>query len=1076
MTLPPSYVALKVDESGAANVTGNLGINFISGDYSISAWIQYDGFSSNAVILERAGEFQFRTTDNGFSFQIEGRPPLVWQSAADLGDDWINVCLTFSSGTVRLFVNGQFETLVSMGEGSTSNSNPLVIGTGLQGLVRNVILYSNALTPQQVVQGLFGPLPSTLIAANFDFTQNPPVDTGPLRLPIALTSGAKSVRVTPCLRFPTGGFAYPMHDPDVNPGGQSVDAYTVQAWVYLYAGAPQQYVFANSDLDSDTGMSLSIVQNGDSYYLMSKRGSDQDGASVSSAQSIPLRAWTNVATTFDGLNLVVYVNGVASGTLNCPPLPLMRNEGDVVIGATFSDTVSGGIDTINGCVSHVYVWNQALSAADLTTYMTDHPPAGTAGLTGNFNLTAKPTRNSVNGHPVGLVGGPRIYQQVANSEVGAGDQTPLAAAAQFETSATPEMLRRWRAETDFAAIATQVADGLAHARKIDADRFDSTEDKATIEDAYDDVSRRVALGDHPDMVPLYTRHEENGRRYLVVHYGDGSHVVYEGSAAEISECALWEVQLLFIAVGGVLDALFGLKASLTPAARGLIAKILFSPRITAIMARGARITAGGIVAMMGTIYSLGYVKPLLWAVVDLGVWAIIRVVVRWVLDLVGVGAAAVLASLAATVASFIAWLAQRPASCSPLPTVTLASIAFNHDPTHASVDALSIRKSATRDVHIPEWTKGQTDPKTSPAAYAIDKVTGKTITIEASFTINTTAATTVQIQALGGGVLGPVAPVTVNFVNGVSSPKNITLNLPSHSIATQGVTAQDVTWTWQYQIQGGAWQPMSSSSHRIYTLLSQPTMPWKQSADPSETQLPWTDALEYACAWANGKTTAGDALAAVTTQVNGALGLTYETTRGASKYTGANATGTQFAFFLTKFNQMLGGGFGNGKKVNCTDCATIVATFANLVGTDVQASIMQDVPLGAARSGFKCNEIQAVGFSTWGYPFPPGNGFSYHEVVWAPTTGNRSHIHDACLKFDSSNDPWNWGTGTTHTPVLPVNYQFTSQTLPTPLPIPTPFTAQTYRERLAQNTATGIAKCIPQGPKPYSQNGRRMVE
>ncbi|MEM8541175.1 MAG: LamG-like jellyroll fold domain-containing protein [Pseudomonadota bacterium] len=1075
MTLPPSYVALQVDEIGAATATGDLDIAFNNGDYSISAWIQYDGFSSNAIIIQREGEFVFRTTDNGFAFQIEGRPPLTWQSATDLGNDWINVCITVSEGNARLFVNGEFQSYVALGTGSTTTQNPLIMGTGLQGLIRNVVVYNTDLGPDQVLQSQFNPPSSSLVAAYFDFTQNPPVDTGPKHLPINLSSGAKSVRVTPCMQFTPGSFAYPMHDPDINPGGHSVDSYTVQSWIYLRESAPVQYVLANSDLNSDTGMSLSVVETDGSFKLVSKRGSDQSGASVISSQTIALRTWTNVATTFDGATLTVFINGTAVGSKACPPLPLMRNAGDVVIGATFSDTIVGGIDTIQGCISHLNVWNSALPVAQIVHNMTAHPEGDLTALTGNFNLTSIPSRNSVNGHPVGLVGGAHVFQHVANSVVGAED-ADFAREVEAEYTATPEMLARWRSEIDFDAHREMMREALSVARAKDADHFESEEDRQKIHAAYDDVMRRVELGDHPEMPLLFTRHEENGRRYLVGNDGAGSFVAYEGDAAAISDCTLWEIQLIFVVLFGILDALFGLKASLSPRARSVIAKILLSPRVAAYLARGGAITAVGIFGLMSAMVASGHIKSLLWALVDIGIWTFIRVVGRLVLDFFGVGAASVIASLAATVVTFISTYAQRPSSCDPIPKVTLASITFNHDPTHSSVDALSIRKSGAVAVKIPEWTHGMTDPMASPAAYAIDKVRSKTITLEASFTIDTQAATTVQIQALNGGVLGAIAPVTVNFVNGVSNPQFVTLSLPNHQIATAGVKAQNASWTWQYKVSTGGWNPMTTSNHRIYTVLSQPTMPWQQDANPAETQLPWTTALEHACAWAAGKTTSDAVLSAITTKVYESLGLTYETVQGESKYTGPNGAGTQFAFYLTQFLKYLKGSGGNGKVVNCTDCASIVTSFANLVGTNVQASIMQDNRFGDPQQGFKCNKIQAIGDTTWRYPFSPKNIFSYHEVVWEPATGNFDNIYDACLKFDSGNDPWKWTGGGTHVPVLPLKFPFTSQPLPTTLPIATPFTAQTYRERLAQNSAAGIGKCIPQGPIPHSQSGRRMVE
>jgi len=43
------------------------------------------------------------------------------------------------------------------------------------------------------------------------------------------------------------------------------------------------------------------------------------------------------------------------------------------------------------------------------------------------------------------------------------------------------------------------------------------------------------------------------------------------------------------------------------------------------------------------------------------------------------------------------------------------------------------------------------------------------------------------------------------------------------------------------------------------------------------------------------------------------------------------------------------------------------------------------------------------------------------------------------------------------------------------LPIPTPVSMAGYRERLAQNSAEGIGRCVPIGPWPNARGGRRGV-
>lgn len=1069
MAAPPNFIALQVDEQGSAQIAGDLGLSLTQGTFSLSTWIQYDAFSSNAAIVEREGEFLFRAMDNGFFFQISGRPPVVWRSPEALNDGWYNICVTYDQGTARLYVDGEFKQLASIGSSGATSSKPLVIGSGLQGLITDVVIYNQALSATQVMDAQFTDLDSSLVAAHFDFSQNPPVDKGPKALPISLTSGANPVLVTPGLHMESTGYAYPMRDGDINPGGQHVDPYSVQAWVYMDRSMPDQNILVNSDLNAGTGMALKLVHDDsqDKIFLVSRRGSTQGGPSVTSSVEIPMQTWTNVATTFDGETLTVYVNGSAVGSMACGPIPLSRPFGEVIIGATFSETGVGGVHTFQGYLSRVEIWNIALSAAQIDQYQGEFPSPTVEGLVASFDLASAPVRNNVSGHPVGLAGGAHLYHQIGDAPSSTRDERRSRIID--EPTVGAEKLAEWRTSVDHSSFLAEHGHLLDDACAADLQKFDDAASQEKIRTAYDDVKRRLAVGAGPEMPLTFTRHEENGRRYLVGHDRRGSYVAHEADVSEIDDCTLWKIQLVFVVVAGALDAIVGVRAYLSANGTRLIRSILLNPRVVAIMAAGIKITASSLFVLMGVMFSAGILRSLIWAIVDLGFWALIRIVAKALLTFAGVGAADVIASLIATVAIFIKTVLERPVSCDPLPALTLAAIKFNHDPTHSAVDALSIRVNATTPIDVPEWRLGHTVASQSPAAYAMDQVSGKTVTIQAKFTIDTSDAVSLQIQATGGGILGAIDPVTVNFLHGVSSPDYVTFNVPHHKLSGGGIQAVDAQWNWQYKIGAHDWTATATSNHRIFTLLTKPAMPWMQRSDPLESQLPWVQALEYACSWASGKTNETDALTEITKKVNTAYGLKYDTSQGASFYTATDPSKGK-VFLLTSFLVKLGGGTGLGPIVNCTDCATIVTTFANLTGCNIQASVMGHL-------GFYLNKVIAIGFTGWAYPFPTsGRGhFSYHEVAWTGATAYRDHIFDACLQLDSSDDPWNWAAGTSHTAAYPVNFQFTGQMLPTTLPIATPFTPQTYRERLATNTADGITACSPSGQWPHTQSGRRYV-
>jgi len=388
----------------------------------------------------------------------------------------------------------------------------------------------------------------------------------------------------------------------------------------------------------------------------------------------------------------------------------------------------------------------------------------------------------------------------------------------------------------------------------------------------------------------------------------------------------------------------------------------------------------------------------------------------------------------------------------------LVAISFNHESSALTADAVNVRKNFATAISAPEWTAGKTAATDSPAAYAIKETKGHKITIKAKFTISPNSATRAEIKAEGGGVLGSLDPQVVAFAAGVSVPEFVSFELRHHTIGNDGIKLEDIAWNWQYRCCGGCeWEPLQTTHHRIYVILEEPKLPWKQQPFP-DTQNPWTDALDYACAWATGQKNRDDAAAAITKQINANLGLVYDNAFGASHYTSSFLA----IFELTQFLAYLKNGTGLGNIVNCTDCATITTTFSNLVGCDLHASKMG--------SFFDLTPFRGIGAAGFGCP-GFGCSFSFHEVAWKGGHGNADPLFDACLREAGDTNPW----AAPYAEMFPVNIVFSTNP-GAPLPLAVPFNAQSYKERLCTNDAAGIGSCNPIGPWPSSSNGRRPVK
>src|SRR5579872_548387 len=369
--------------------------------------------------------------------------------------------------------------------------------------------------------------------------------------------------------------------------------------------------------------------------------------------------------------------------------------------------------------------------------------------------------------------------------------------------------------------------------------------------------------------------------------------------------------------------------------------------------------------------------------------------------------------------------------------IAVEAIKFNYDANAATHDALNIRENATRMIAVPEWRRFVcVNPQDSRAAYAVGPAHGNPISIQVSMSSTDPSVAFIEVR-----VKDHVKARPVNFVNGQTG--FVTFELIDPPSARGHVGVWDVDWQWEYRTAPHrSWHHFATTRHRLYVVLDVPRDPWKQAPyTAGNTQLPWTDVLDYACRWAEGATSR-DMAAALVTQHVYALGpsvVTYDCPGGGSSHYSWGA------FDCTAFVDRLRGGIGNGVYVNCSDCATIVSTFANALGCRLWQSKMG--------WGFALNELLAIGSSVWQTACGWG-AFSYHEVAWEGACTASDDVYDACLRVDGDSDP----TTAPHVPLLPQDLRFGN---PGDL---------LYRDRLA--TPAGRPNCNPQ---PGTRQRRTVV-
>ncbi|TAL26640.1 MAG: hypothetical protein EPN94_02825 [Nitrospirae bacterium] len=393
--------------------------------------------------------------------------------------------------------------------------------------------------------------------------------------------------------------------------------------------------------------------------------------------------------------------------------------------------------------------------------------------------------------------------------------------------------------------------------------------------------------------------------------------------------------------------------------------------------------------------------------------------------------------------------------------IIIKAIKFNHDSNSADHDALNIRKNKSQFINVPEWVQGiSTSAEDSLAAYAIKETQGKTITIQARFqadgieqaeiraidpTITPSGCIGWIIKifiAIFGNVLGEVKEKLVTFGPGGDSGF-VTFELKDPNLWDVGVGIHYTTWKWQYRLNNSSpWVDIDTTRHKIYVLLEIPKDPWKQTPySVANDQLPWVEVMDYSCIWAIGSKDRDTAAGKVTERIN-ALGpsvVEYDCPGGGySNYSAGS-------FKCTNFLERLKGGPGLGKYVNCSDCATIVSTFSNIIGCDLWQSRMG--------TGFGLNEVISIGYSTWSTPCSWAS-FNYHEVAWKGACDINDEVFDACLKVDGDSSP----RFSPHTPLLPVNMKFGN------------CGDLLYRDRL-----TSLSGCSYCNPQPGTKQHRQVI-
>ncbi len=339
--------------------------------------------------------------------------------------------------------------------------------------------------------------------------------------------------------------------------------------------------------------------------------------------------------------------------------------------------------------------------------------------------------------------------------------------------------------------------------------------------------------------------------------------------------------------------------------------------------------------------------------------------------------------------------------------VSIEAIQFNYDSKSVKTDALTIRKNESEEINVPEWRLDP--PQRFAVAYARSQ--GNELCIAVRLKRYSLNVRSVMVSAQSNIILGEIAETEVVFSGNDLSDFKI-LKLKNATVGSAKVGRSDVKLNWTLiatSSDGTKTSFTQSTEHVIYTLLDQPNPPWgPDKEDPKyEYELPWADVLELACKWAAGAADQITAASMITREIHN-LGLKHV---GRKSVLGFDRTSSYSRFALngtdridfTKFLELVKN--PGTMKVNCTDCAILVSSFANILGCNLFQSQMG--------TRFRTNQIREIGSSKEGAVV-----YDYHEVAWEYPCTADANLFDCFLQVDS--DP----STSEFTPLLPVNIRF----------------------------------------------------
>lgn len=1040
---PEEYLQTRFGQNGTAVLNSEIGLPMDgTQSFAIDAWVRIDNFDAKRSILSQKNNFSFGVYDDKPYFMLGGQTIIGKNCSLQRGNwHFLSMYYYAQKREAGLYVDGTealIQSFQSIGLTESREENDFIIGENFAGDLRCIRIYDYALTQAMMEQNMYQE-PANYVKAYLQFASSVPSDTQNKRN-ISLQGDVVCTANAAGAGF--GNFNYAeVKDTDiVNPGGLADEPFSVQCWIYWKPGETQNTytVFSNTDFYHQKGILLYLQpdKNGMEKIVVSFGYFEGHHCEIEYCQSGLSGRWMNLAVTYEKGSLILYLDGAeCARRTDVIPLPEIMKEHKFLIGADYEPVEERGCLHFEGIFRNLDIFDSALDPEHIKTYMNTLPMEDVSDIVGNFSFLDNVPMNRVSGMFLAWSNGFSITESVRlNTNLPAETMYTDDLAEPF----TPEEVQSFRLE--------------AIRNSKDGERF-----------------------------YYVSTHKKDGTLYFVAHAQEGSYTVlaYEGELAESDE-TVWWTTLALIVIGGLLDVAACIRIRYTTGLQRFIGTyIVKNPTVRAFFtwSGGVSSIVTGILKFAKYIVVEGRVWELIKVAVKVSFWTIMGIVSKFILRFIN-QAAAIGYSLGSLALSILSHYNNRPVSLE-LADLFIKTVHFNHNTPNVA-DAINIRKNMGTAYEEPyEWNSNKADV---PAVYSISRVfqNGKAVPIgvRVSFSYNfkeiaSDGGIWIRGAEVGGDLFGVSDELQLSSIRDLKGEHGITFS--NHTFGTKGIVGQDVSIKWQYSLDHQTWINTTITTHKVYSVLDYPKAPWGK-ADLEFTSLPWTELLDFLIDYVKGITSKDKLAKKITETVYSNLRLIYDTEQGASFYTGTftdSGGNEKYGFNLKKF---LDEDHKNHSfTLNCTDCACLVTTFANLYGCGLSEFQMASNTYG----GFKCNKILAIGCEKAGWKRPFNDYFSYHEVAVELVnnknlSGTRHKVYDACLQVDGRDTPWrDPAEQKARIPELPTGMSY-SQNEEAKLIVTAP--PDSYREHLADNSEEGILACDYFGRGQDTNYGKRPIK